>query len=272
MDVGDDIKTLQWVRDCFDGLRVYHTSYTKFEFPKHFHNYYTIQVVDRGVNKGFTDRLQYELVEDSVLIINPGELHAGKSANGRKLEFTVIAIEEFFLKRILLDNEISLNTTVTFTNRPIYDNVVASKIRSLVSDFRSGSTRLRIEVALVDCIFELMKYAVINVLIPHQKTNTGYLSTALEFIKENYGKDLKLSDIASTCGISEYHLVRQFKIQIGQTPFEYLRNFRVEKARELLKENTSITQVALQVGFYDHSHFLKNFKRITGMLPRQSRG
>jgi AraC-like DNA-binding protein len=90
---------------------------------------------------------------------------------------------------------------------------------------------------------------------------------ARDFIHQNYPEDFSLQDIAQYSHLSPYHLIRQFKKQFGLSPFQYLRNYRIEKAKELLKRASSITEAALEVGFFDHSHFLKNFKKTEGISP-----
>lgn len=267
----NDIKTQHWLRETYPGIRVYKSTYSHFQFPRHFHNYYTIQIVDEGVNRGFTNQHHYQLGIDSILIINPGEIHAGSSLNGNRLSFSVVTIEEPALRSLFAASKFHATGDIIFDSQPVNNKRLAIQLRALIESFRNKASELDLRVKLIEFIEMLSGYTMTKHSGERQPQSLSYLSKARDYIRENYNKDISLAEIASQCGVSEFHLVRQFKERYALTPFEYLRNYRVECARPLLVKTESITQVALSVGFYDHSHFVKNFKRITGMLPKHTR-
>jgi AraC-like DNA-binding protein len=79
-----------------------------------------------------------------------------------------------------------------------------------------------------------------------------------------------LPELARQVGMCQSRLCRCFKEVYGMTPFDYLRNKRIEKAEQLLRRGElNVTQVALSVGYASISHFTKAFKQQTGMLPSQ---
>jgi AraC family transcriptional regulator len=98
------------------------------------------------------------------------------------------------------------------------------------------------------------------------------LRRALEFMHDNCGRELGLSEIASAAYLSDFHFTRLFKKIIGSTPHAYLASLRIERARRLLAEtDLSITEVGMQVGYASQSHFTKVFREATGMTPRSFR-
>jgi AraC family transcriptional regulator len=98
------------------------------------------------------------------------------------------------------------------------------------------------------------------------------LRRALEFMHDNYSRELALEEIATAAYLSEYHFARLFKQVTGATPHVYLANLRIEKARHLLIETTHpIIEIAAMVGYQSQSHFTKIFKAITGLTPRAYR-
>jgi AraC family transcriptional regulator len=95
------------------------------------------------------------------------------------------------------------------------------------------------------------------------------LRRAIEFMHDNYERELALEEIASAAYLSEYHFARLFKQITGVTPHVYLANVRLEHARRLLSETSlSISQIAIRVGYHSQSHFTKIFKSVTGVTPR----
>lgn len=76
------------------------------------------------------------------------------------------------------------------------------------------------------------------------------------------------SVLAASAGVHPVHLSRAFRRSYGVTPGQYLREIRVERAKQLLKQpSLSIPQVAAALGFSDQSHLTRTFRRVTGTTP-----
>ncbi len=79
--------------------------------------------------------------------------------------------------------------------------------------------------------------------------------------------DLSVEDMARDTFISKYHFIRCFKAEVGLTPHQFQIQNRVRKAQRLLVSAKSLTEVALSAGFYDQSHFIKQFEKYVGLSP-----
>jgi AraC family transcriptional regulator len=99
------------------------------------------------------------------------------------------------------------------------------------------------------------------------------LYTVIEYIMENLEGDLALGQMAAVAHLSPYHFARQFKATTGLSPYQYVISRRVERAQHLLRkdEELGLAEVALRSGFSDQSRFSLQFKRLTGVTPRQFR-
>jgi AraC-like DNA-binding protein len=96
----------------------------------------------------------------------------------------------------------------------------------------------------------------------------GYVYKALEYIENNYYKNITSSDIAGHIGLSAGYLTKQFKNRLYMTPAAYIRKFRIAKAMELLQTTSkSITEVANEIGYSDISLCSRIFKQTTGKSP-----
>lgn len=94
----------------------------------------------------------------------------------------------------------------------------------------------------------------------------------VEYVHEHLHQDIKLADLAALLGISESHLSHRFKQSIGMTPYQYLLQQRIERAKQLLKAgDCSIMDIAFLCGFNSHSHLSKQFRQLTGMTPKAYR-
>jgi AraC-like DNA-binding protein len=95
---------------------------------------------------------------------------------------------------------------------------------------------------------------------------------AMAFIHENYTEQISRKDIAKRVSIAEDYLTFCFRQELGTTPIKYLQRYRVNRAKQLLKEKTSsITEIARLVGFSDSGYFSRIFHRETGMSPDEFR-
>jgi AraC family transcriptional regulator, exoenzyme S synthesis regulatory protein ExsA len=91
-----------------------------------------------------------------------------------------------------------------------------------------------------------------------------------EFMQANFSKPLSIEDYAYLTGRSLSSFRRDFVEQFGISPKQWLIDHRLEKARILLsKNNTNVSQVALDVGYENISHFVKAFHQKFGISPKQ---
>jgi len=98
------------------------------------------------------------------------------------------------------------------------------------------------------------------------------ITQAIEYLTDNYQKKISLSDLASETHYSPYHFLRLFKQHTGKTPFEYLLDLKIEKAKTLLKKTDySIAETSYLSGFSSTSYFSQTFKKKTGLSPSQYR-
>ncbi|MBR3934573.1 MAG: AraC family transcriptional regulator [Clostridia bacterium] len=94
----------------------------------------------------------------------------------------------------------------------------------------------------------------------------------LKFIRENFDKAISLDDMAEKAEMSAKYFGAYFKNMTGKTPFDYLNEYRIEKAaRKLLNTDLSVTEIAYTCGFNDLSYFIKTFKKINKTSPGKYR-
>lgn len=95
------------------------------------------------------------------------------------------------------------------------------------------------------------------------------LQPAFAYIREHIGETISLDDLAEHLFISKPQLIRLFKAETGMTPNKYITLFRIMKSREYLTEGNSLLKVCELVGYADESHFIRTFKKIMGITPKQ---
>ena len=84
----------------------------------------------------------------------------------------------------------------------------------------------------------------------------------------SFDSDLSLQALANESGYSRVHFVRMFKAATGSSPHNYLLSLKLERVRELLKnQSMSLIDIALDCGFSSHSHMSRLFHKFVGVTP-----
>ncbi|MCH1981355.1 response regulator [Ruminococcus sp. OA3] len=108
-----------------------------------------------------------------------------------------------------------------------------------------------------------------------QNTAASYseeVQHAMQYINDHYmDSSLTLFRVASEVGFSPSHFSTIFSREVGKTLIDYLTGFRIERAKELLENNSSILDVAEKAGYSDAKYFGYVFKRTVGLSPREFR-
>ncbi len=91
-------------------------------------------------------------------------------------------------------------------------------------------------------------------------------------MRERYAESYRCSDLAAGLGINVRTLSRRFKKATGHTPMDYLKQLRIENAKDLLRNsNLSVSEIASRVGYTDAGHFSSLFKAWVGISPQKYR-
>jgi AraC family transcriptional regulator len=99
-----------------------------------------------------------------------------------------------------------------------------------------------------------------------------WLHQVRELLHEQFSQQLSLSGVAEFVGVHPAHLAKMFRKHCQCTVGEYIRRLRLEYAvRELTDSVTPLAEIALAAGFYDQSHFTREFKLHNGMTPAEFR-
>jgi transcriptional regulator GlxA family with amidase domain len=98
------------------------------------------------------------------------------------------------------------------------------------------------------------------------------LAMVRAFVDCHYAKPLTIDRLAGRARLSSFHFIRAFRAAYGETPHQYLRGKRLERARELLVTTPlPITEICDQVGFQSLGSFSSLFRRLTGETPAKYR-
>jgi AraC family transcriptional regulator len=129
-------------------------------------------------------------------------------------------------------------------------------------------------LANVLAVHLIRQYAAVKPRLPTYEGGLSerQLMKVLEYINEYLNQDIKLADLATLLGMSQFHFSHLFKQALGIAPYQYLLQQRLERAKHLLKQSDrSIIEIAFLCGFNSHSHLSQKFRQVTGITPRAYR-
>lgn len=154
-------------------------------------------------------------------------------------------------------------------------NQIATTMRSLVAE---GQQQALASQFAIDALARLLLVGILRILEPSQVQSAWVplpprqLREILTHIEANLESEIKLAELAKIHGWSPYYFCRIFKKTTGLTPHQYVLQQRVEKAKKLLGSSSlDLSNIALETGFANQSHFGTIFRRFTGCTPKQYR-
>ena len=158
-----------------------------------------------------------------------------------------------------------------YTQNIIDDEVLAKEIFDIFKTliFNDESNSKKLEKIVIDII---ERYTILDIKQMEEKEHL-LCKKVEEYILENIKEQITLKDISKAVGYNESYLSRVFRKEFGLSPYAFLINKRVQKAKDKLLNNRriSLSELSNEVGFYDQSHFSKVFKRTFATTPNKYR-
>lgn len=101
---------------------------------------------------------------------------------------------------------------------------------------------------------------------------SSIVSKCIDYIYKNIQERITVEDLADYVSLSRSHLSRLFKKELNTSISEYIRNRKLDRAKNLLQySDFSAIEITNYLAFASQSHFIKSFERYTGMTPKKYR-
>lgn len=193
-----------------------------------------------------------------------------------ELDYVAVILTRDFLARATVDFAANRTARLVLACGP-QDPLVRSIGHALAAELDAGlpTGRLYAESLVNTLAIHLLRHYSTDSLVPDLQFGglpAHKLRRVTEFINENMGSDLTLSELAQAAELSPYHFARSFKQSTGVTPIQFLMQRRIETAKQLLAdEHLPIVEVGLRAGFKNQSHFTTLFRKLAGVTPKAFR-
>ncbi len=243
-----------------------------FSEPKGF-GCYKFVIPGYNMPTAVVEKKKYHLEQKKIFPINPDQIHS--FAEERIVNpFMAIFIHKTYMRdfshilsgksEIFYNNgTFELNSHIT---RLLFQFIEETKYKQPGYEFILQSLNTQITVNLL----RSMSTKLSSNSNPREYTDLTLIKKTDEFLRNHLCSDFSLDDLASFLNYSPYHFIRIYKKRTGKTPFEYLTELKIQKAKDLLPlRKYSISEVSFLCGFANRTHFSTVFKRIVGLTPSE---
>lgn len=252
-----------------------------FQIPVHWHPEIEILYVIRGPLKVIIEGEEYTGSQGDVFCVSPGELHFMDPASADidyyallfPLELLAFQLEDPLNKKFfqpLRDHSRILPHHPSTPENAAMLRYLFTRIIRTEQEPDSTTKQLNLRILLLSLLRE---FAASGLQSPRSsRGNDPMQRELLTYLQQNYTEPIRLEDLSKQFHLSEKYLSRYFKQQFHLTLTQYLMHLRLTHARHLLETgDLPVTEVALQSGFSNVSHFIRSFHAAFQMSPLQYR-
>jgi AraC family transcriptional regulator len=211
------------------------------------------------------------------IVLTPAGIRSGWHWHERS-RVIVITLEPEKLKRFAT-SELGL----VLTDRQLVDTpqatdadlcLTGAMLLQAMRDSTTGSDVMYESLARILLVKLVQRYGESrsDVLAFSRGFTASHYKRVFDFVAGHYSEQIAISDMARVAGLSDAHFARLFKEVLGDSPYQFVMEFRVEQAKRMLEDQTRpMADIALACGFADQPHFSRVFKKLTGITPRTFR-
>lgn len=238
----------------------WHDCPSGYSFGPASREYYLIHYVISGEGIFKREGSTFSIKKDTMFIIRPYEFTYYKADDANPWTYIWIGFSGNLAKEFI--------ESIGFINNGSVRTM--PYLRSIFMSMKEANElKHSTEIYLVSKLYEIFAYLLES---EGQKTNVNnsllYVKRAQDFIKANYSTDISIQSLANILGIDRRYFCRVFSKETGESPQNYLVNFRLQKAAQLLCQyDYSVTQAAYSCGYNDIYNFSKIFKKKYGLSP-----
>lgn len=238
-------------------------------------NHYLFHYIISGTGTLMADNAKgetqtYSIKSGQGFLIFPGQITTYIADQNLPWEYVWIEFDGLRVKEALDLTELSVSTPVYHSHSKDLREQLMNEMLYIVHHAKESPFHLIGHLYLF--LDYLTQSAKSKKLVQSSKMSDYYIKEAINYIEQNFQNNITIEDIAAVCGINRSYFGKIFRNSIGRSPQEFLMNYRMVKATELLKlTSLSIAEIGSAVGYENQLHFSRAFKTIYGVSPREWR-
>jgi AraC-like DNA-binding protein len=236
-------------------------------YPPHFHDTWAVGVIEAGLLRLRTARGEWLGGQGTILAFAPGEIHSAEALAPGGYRYRMVYPSADMMQDI---GASARGTTDSLFETPVFvDHDLAGKLVNAHQPLMNGEWGAEAESRLIAALRALWRThrGTRSHAGAHDPADLTTIERARGYLGSRFSKPVRLARIAAECGLNAFQLIRVFQRVLGVTPYAYLVQLRVNRARNLLHQGVSVSEVAYSCGFSDQSHLTRVFKKAVGVPP-----
>ncbi|GMA97372.1 AraC family transcriptional regulator [Pelosinus sp. IPA-1] len=237
---------------------------SQLSYKKHAHEEYSLGIVDKGKSSFWYEGKSEEVSPRTIVFIPPDLVHSCNPEQKEQWKYNMLFINAAWIDSFMNSEAKDLYQYPVVKN--ISDPEIFSMTNKMIENLVQNASPLEKEESII-AIFEKIVSQIDPVDKGRCKKELPKLQIIKEYLQSNFFDKITLDLLEKVSGINKFHIIRLFKEEFGIPPHMYQTLLRINYAKKQLRKQRQITDVALEAGFYDQSHFSKVFKSHMGITP-----
>lgn len=238
--------------------------------PRHWHEEYQLCFVQSGPSELKYRGRDLPTPPISLFMVHPGEVHANRCYDGFTCSYRTLFVDTELMRRAANQVYGRESELPFFPTAVIFDTDLIGQYLNLHAALEQPSSSLERQVLLLELLTGLILRFAENRATPRFfGRERQAIKRACDYLTEYYVENISLDLLAGIANLSPFHFSRLFAKQFGMPPHAYQTQLRVLRAKTLLRQGWTISQVATETGFADQSHLTRHFKRLAVVTPGQ---
>lgn len=230
------------------------------QLKPHFHDTYAFGLISHGLGRYHCGTRQFETSAATAHLINPGDVHAATPASDSAISYTTFHVSQAYMRAWMPGGA-----------EPVFGRAIDPR-PGVTAAMRAASQPLADSAAQALAV-ESMLATVLPLLMGQERLlqatgahPTG-LARARDYLAARLTGPVPLAELAAVANMERSHFVRQFKRHFGLPPHQMLQQLRVIAARERLFSGATAADAAVDSGFCDQSHLIRNWRAVYAVPP-----
>ncbi|MGL4772982.1 MAG: AraC family transcriptional regulator [Clostridium sp.] len=246
------MKNLQFDKPQIRGIEIKRCSLTEQSYKEHLHEELSIGFIEDGETVVCFNGEEYSFSKGEGIIIPPFVSHICKPKDINNWKFVMMYIDSSYY-----EGQINSLKPRKLTGTGL------TKLNDLVRSMSVEYDNFHVENKLIEF---LSSYIFMEEKID-EICQLNTIEKIYNHIKANFLEDITLESLETSFNLNKFSIIRGFKSTYNITPSSFQLQLKVAYAKGLLGKGMNVLDVCSEVGFYDQSHFIREFKKAHGITP-----
>lgn len=237
----------------------------------HWHNDFEFVLVTDGIMDFDINGEIVHIKSGQGIFVNSGRLHYGFSEARKEVIFKLIIISSEIIRNSFNEQTFESISSRNNVNYFLFHKnmLIWSMLEQIYNINKKHDFNYILELQSEFCLLVKELSLLCTDKNKNDSEEMAIMKQMLYFIQRNFSEKISVSDIASSAMVCRNKCFRLFQKIMQMTPQQYLMQYRVNQSIEMMKNQICMADIAQSCGFSSQSHYIKVFRNLYGVTPKQ---